>query len=202
MRIALQAIIIIATTFPLTPTSLKAQKCENKKLAPKEWLGQYDYVSQTTYTQLAVGDIIRVKAVVYSQYDYRIFVVGEKRLGKVEYKIIEPQKKFEPVINQIIEKEVLTYQLDSNGLPIYDQDENPIPTGTKTIYDTLWSRQLKTSEITIYDNTQTTTPYCELTIKKNKLLIVEIVVPPAKRHHFGCIALMIGRRPMEVPPLQ
>ncbi|HOG20128.1 MAG TPA: hypothetical protein PKW37_06770, partial [Salinivirgaceae bacterium] len=73
-------VLIIFILLTVVTISLNAQRCEKKKLAPKEWLGNYDYSSQTTYTQLAVGDTIRMKTVVYSQYHYRIFVVGESRL--------------------------------------------------------------------------------------------------------------------------
>ncbi len=183
-------------------TDLSAQRCENKKLAPKELLGDYEYKSQTTYTQLGTGDTIRIKTIVYSQYDYRIFVVGEKGLGKIHFNIIMPEKRFEPFVQNIVDKEITLYKKDKNGFLEYDENENPIPIGTTTIKDTLWGRQLITYEQPLFSSQASPTPYWEQTVTKTRLLIIEIIIPPKRRFFFGCIAVMVGRKPRTLPPTQ
>ncbi|HPW66779.1 MAG TPA: hypothetical protein PLS84_06815 [Salinivirgaceae bacterium] len=188
-------VLFISILLYVATTSLSAQRCEKKKLAPREWLGSYSYSSQTTYTQLAVGDTIRMKTVVYSQYNYRIFVVGENRLGRLKYRILVPEKKFEPVVGKVIDKEVTLYERDQNGFLIYDENEEPIPIGTTTVKDTIWSRRLTTSESVIFENDNIENFYWDAKIQKTRLLIVEVIVPKSNRYFFGCVSLMVGRIP-------
>ncbi|HON19548.1 MAG TPA: hypothetical protein PK990_10350 [Salinivirgaceae bacterium] len=171
---------------------LFSQRCETKKLAPKELLGNYEYQSQSAYTQVGTGDTIRIKTIVYSQYDYRIFVAGEKNLGKIHFEIIMPEKRFEPYPQNVIDKEIILYKKDKNGFLEYDENENPIPIGKTTIKDTIWGRQLVTYEQVIFNSNEA--PYWEASINKTRLLIVKIIVPKKRRFFFGCIGLMVGRK--------
>lgn len=189
-RVLFITILLIVVT-----TSLNAQRCEKKKLAPKEWLANYDFSTQTTYTQLAVGDTIRMKTVVYSQYDYRIFVVGENRLGRLKYRILVPEKKFEPVVGKVVDKEITLYKRDQHGFLMYDENEKPIPIGTTIVKDTIWSRQLTTSESVIFENDNIDNFYWDAKVHKTRLLIVEVIVPKSSRYFFGCVSLMVGRIP-------
>ncbi len=188
-------IYIIITISLFSAIYTNAQRCEKKKLAPKEWLGDYDYTKQTTYTQLAVGDTIRMKTVVYSQYDYRIFAVGEHRLGKLKYRILIPEKKFNPIIDKIVDKQITVYERDHNGFLIYDENEEPIPKGTATIKDTVWTRRLITTETEIFTNDNNEDLYWESKIQKTRLLVVEIIIPKSKNYFYGCVALMVGQKP-------
>ncbi len=180
--------------------TIHAQRCEKKKLAPKEWLGNYEFTNQTTYTQLAVGDTIRMKTIVYSQFDYRIFVAGERRLGEIKYRILIPEKRFEPTVDKVVDKQVVVYERDVNGFLLYDENEEPIPKGTATVKDTIWSRRLVTHEKVLFKNNNTESLYWDSKIQKTRLLIIEIIVPKSRRYYFGCIALMVGRIPFSDKP--
>ncbi|MDD2562824.1 MAG: hypothetical protein PHU27_01240 [Salinivirgaceae bacterium] len=177
--------------------SVKAQRCDKKDFCPTELLGDYEYDDQTTYTQMATGDTIRIKTVVYSKYDYRIFVCGERRLGDIEYKIFYPEKRFEPKIDEITKKQVPVYKRDKNGFLIYDDNEEPIQEGVTTINDTLWTRRLVTYTNLVFENNKPESLYWESQIMKTRLMIVEIVVPKSRRYFFGCIAVMVGRVPSQ-----
>ena len=176
-----------------------AQRCDKKDFCPAELLGNYEYDAQTTYTQMATGDTIRIKTVVYSKYDYRIFVCGERRLGSIEYKIFYPEKRFEPKIDKISEKQVPVYKRDKNGFLIYNDDEEPIQEGVTTINDTIWTRRLVTYNNLVFENKSSEFLYWESQIMKTRLMIVEIIVPKSRRYFFGCIAVMVGRMPTQEP---
>jgi hypothetical protein len=191
---------LLCFLFCLSFTSIHAQRCEKKKLAPKDWLGDFDYISQSTYTQLAVGDTIRMKTIVYSQYNYRIFVAGERRLGKINYRILIPEKRFEPTVDKVVDKQVVVYERDANGFLVYDENEDPIPKGNAVVKDTIWTRRLVTHENPIFENNTVDNFYWESKIQKTRLLVIEIIVPKSRRYYFGCIALMVGRIPFADKP--
>ena len=179
--------------FVLFSTNLFSQNCEKKLSNHKQITGKWDFKSQSIYTQLASNDVIRIKTIVYQKYDYRIFAICESKLGKIKFKIYEPEKRFEATVDRIAEKEITTYQRDDKGFLIYDDDENPIPTGTAIVNDTIWSRTLTTVEKLIFDSSTSETFYWESRVQKTQLLIVELSIPKTRRFQFGCIGVMVGR---------
>jgi len=122
-----------------------------------------------------------------------MFANCESKLGKVQFKVYHPEKRFESTVEKIKTKEITTYQRDEHGFLIYDDDEEPIPTGTAIVNDTIWSRVLTTFDKLIYDSNTAENQYWESIVQKTELLIVEIIVHKIRRTHFGCIGLMVGR---------
>ena len=45
--------------------------------------GKFDYRGQSVFVEMANGDSTTLNIVLYSKQNYRIFVVGEQKLGKV-----------------------------------------------------------------------------------------------------------------------
>lgn len=193
IRFKLVFLLIIVATFPSIQGY--SQRCDKKKFCPSELLGEYDYGPQTTYTQLGTGDTIRIKTVVYSKFNYRIFVCGERRLGDIRFKVYYPEKRFEPTIDRIIDKQVVDYKRDKNGFLIYDNNEEPIKQGISVVKDTVWTRRLVTYDNLVFDNDVPENLFWESEVKKTRLMIVEIVIPKSRRYFFGCIAVMVGRIP-------
>jgi hypothetical protein len=95
--------------------SANAQNCSKKKLADKEMRLDYDYRGQSLFIELSNNDTTTLNIVLYSKQNYRIFVVGEQKLGKVDYEIIVPRKKFNRVVNTVQPKTVTVYKKDPNG---------------------------------------------------------------------------------------
>ena len=179
----------------LLSASAFAQNCEKKLAKNRHITENWDFKSQSVYTQLASNDTIRIKTIVYQKFDYRIFAICEPRLGRLHYRIYQPEKRFESTVEKITEKETVTYQRDDKGFLIYDDDENPIPTGTAIVNDTTWARTLSTFDKILFDSNVAETQFWESKVQKTELLIVEIIIPKTKRFHFGCIGLMVGRAP-------
>lgn len=171
-----------------------AQDCEKKISFDKETAKTYDFKSQSTYTRASTSDTIKLKSVIYSKHNYKISVKGDRRFGKIQYKIYLPEKRFEATPDTIIEREVIQYKRDAHGFIIYGEDEEPIPTGTVTMPDTVWARNIKTTEKLVFDNIISEDQYWEIKANKTEIIMVEIIIPNAKKHHYGCVGLMIGRQ--------
>lgn len=197
-RFAPAAAIALATAWALAaPASAQAQRCDKKNLAPREMLAGFDYSEQSVYTQMGTGDTIRMKTVLYTNHKYRIFVAGERRLEDLGYRIYYPEKRFEPVAAEVIDKEIPLYRRDQNGMLVYGENQEPIPEGTTTVKDTVWTRRLATTETLLFDSQTANGEAWESVAPKTRLMIIEITVPANKRYFFGCVALMVGRLPID-----
>lgn len=175
------------------PTLLFSQNCSKKKLATKEMFGEFDYRGQSIFVELANGDTSTLKIVLYSKQNYKIFAVGEQKLGKIYYQIYVPRKKFNRIVKGIKPKEVTVYKKDPEGFFLSDNKGNRIPIGKETIQDTLWTRETIDIEELVYDSRKNEMPYWLATPSKTQSVTIKVYVEHALRPILGCVALYVGR---------
>ena len=174
--------------------TVRAQRCDDKDFCDKDLYGEYDYRSQSNYAQVYTGDTVRVKVVVYSGQNYRIFTCAERRLKDVFFRVIYPEKRFKRALKEIKKKQVPIYEKDKDGNFLYDENGDRIKTGTIFANDTVWGRDLVTSESVVYDSRRAEEPYWEASIHKTRLIIIESIIPPFRKKRNGCIQIMVGRK--------
>ncbi|ALO14948.1 hypothetical protein [Salinivirga cyanobacteriivorans] len=174
--------------------TVRAQRCDDKDFCDKDLYGEYDYRSQSNYAQVYTGDTVRVKVVVYSGQNYRIFTCAERRLKDVFFRVIYPEKRFKRAFKEIKKKQVPIYEKDKDGNFLYDENGDRIKTGTIFANDTVWGRDLVTSESVVYDSREAEEPYWEASIHKTRLIIIESIIPPFRKKRNGCIQIMVGRK--------
>lgn len=175
------------------PLNLYAQKCAKKKLADKELRGELDYRGQSLFIELGNGDSTTLNIVLYSKQNYRIFVVGEQKLGKVHYEINVPRKKFTRVVNGIQEKKVTVYKKDPNGFYLYNTEGERIPTGEEVVNDTLWSRETTTTEELVFNSRSSESSFWTATPGKTQMITIKVFVEKADKPQKGCIGVYVGR---------
>ncbi len=178
----------------VTGLSAFGQRCDNKDFCDKDLYGDYDFRSQSNYAHVYSGDTVRVKVVVYSGQIYRIFTCAERKLKDVYYRIIFPEKRFKRTVKEITEKHVPIYEKDKNGNIVFNEDGEKIVTGTIFARDTVWGRELITTESPVYDSREAENPYWESRIRKTKLIIIETIIPEHRKERSGCIQIMVGRK--------
>lgn len=171
-----------------------SQRCDNKDFCDKSLYGEFDFRSQSNYAQVYSGDTVRVKVVVYSGQSYRIFSCAERKLKDAFFRIIFPEKRFQRVIKEITQKHVAMYEKDNQGNFIFDENGNKIITGTIFANDTIWGRDLVTSESVIYDSRTAKEKYWDTNIRKTRLIIIETIIPEERKQRAGCIQIMVGRK--------
>lgn len=170
------------------------QRCDNKNFCDKELYGEFDFRSQSNYAQVNSGDSVRVKVVVYAKQSYRMFTCCDKNLKEVDFRIIYPEKRFKRVIKEIETKDVPIYQKDKSGNFVLNKDGEKIMTGTIYAADTVWSRELVTSESVVYDSREAEEKYWDVDVHKTRLIIIEVIVPEKRKKKSGCIQIMVGRK--------
>lgn len=170
-----------------------AQNCAKKKLADKEIRGEYDYRGQSLFVEMANGDTTTLKIVLYSKQNYKIFVVGEQKLGKVNYQVYVPRKKFNRIVKDIKPKTVPVYKRDPEGFYLYDNSGNRIKIGEETIQDTIWTRETADVEELVYDSRTAEMPYWTATPNKTQLVSIKVEIEDADRILRGCVGLYVGR---------
>lgn len=171
-----------------------AQRCDDKDFCDKDLYGEYDYRSQSNYAQVYTGDTVRVKVVVYSGQDYRIFTCAERKLKDVFFRVIYPEKRFKRAFKEITKKKVPIYEKDKDGSFVYNEQGERIQTGTIFANDTVWGRELITTESVVYDSRKAEEQYWEASIHKTRLIIIESIIPPFRKERNGCIQIMVGRK--------
>jgi hypothetical protein len=173
--------------------SVFSQKCAKKKLATKEMRLEYDYRGQSLFVQMSNGDTATINVILYSKQNYRIFVIGEQKLGKIDYKIIVPRKKFNRVIKDVQPKIVPVYKKDPKGFYLYDTSGERIKIGEETIMDTTWTRATTTTRELVYDSKTAESPYWMATPNKTQLISIKVHVEETERIQTGCIGVYVGR---------
>ena len=169
------------------------QNCAKKKLADSELRGNFDYRGQSLFVELGNGDSTTLNIVLYSKQNYRIFVVGEQKLGKINYQVIVPRKKFNRVVKSVQPKQITVYKKDPNGFYLYDKDGERIPTGEETIQDTSWTRETTTIQEMVYISKTSDLPYWLATPNKTQLITIKVFVEPSAKPLRGCVGLYVGR---------
>lgn len=185
----------ILWVFTLLFISLSAstQNCSKKKLASKEMRLDYDYRGQSLFIELANGDTTTLNIVLYSKQNYRIFVVGEQKLGKIDYEIIVPRKKFTRVLKDVQPKTVTVFKKDPNGFYLYNTDGNRIPVGDEIIMDTTWTRETTTTKELVFNTMTSDTPFWLATPNKTQLISIKVKVETTDKIQKGCVGIYVGR---------
>jgi hypothetical protein len=122
-----------------------------------------------------------------------LFVVGEQKLGKVDYDIIVPRKKFNRVVKDIQPKKVTSYKKDPNGFYLYNNDGDRIPIGEEMIQDTSWTRETSTIEEVVFNSRTSDASYWLATPSKTQLITIKVYVEKADKVQRGCIGIYVGR---------
>jgi hypothetical protein len=185
--------VSILLFFFVLPQLTKAQNCSKKKLADKELREDFDYRGQSLFIELGNGDSTTLNIVLYSKQNYRLFVVGEQKIGKVDYDISVPRKKFNRVVKDIQPKKVTSYKKDPNGFYLYNNDGERIPIGEEMIQDTSWTRETSTIEEVVFNSRTSDASYWLATPSKTQLITIKVYVEKADKVQRGCIGIYVGR---------
>ncbi|MDA3892471.1 MAG: hypothetical protein PF517_12470 [Salinivirgaceae bacterium] len=162
-------------------------------MATKEMRLEYDYRGQSLFIELGNGDSKSLNIVLYSKQNYRIFVVAEQKLGKVDYEVIVPRKKFNRIVKDVQPKIVTVYKKDPNGFYLYNTDGERIPTGEEIIMDTTWTRKTTTTRELIYDSRTAESPYWLATPNKTQLITINVHIEATDKIQNGCVGVYVGR---------
>ena len=189
--IVLKSILIVVLLF--MSISSYSQNCSKKKLATKEMRLDFDYRGQSMFLEMSNGDTVTLNVVLYSKQSYRIFVVGEQKLGKIDFTVIVPRKKFNRVVKDIEPKTVPIYKKDPNGFYLYNIDGERINIGEETIMDTLWTRETTAIRELVYNSNISEVPYWMAKPNKTQLITIKVSVADADKIQKGCIGVYVGR---------
>lgn len=184
-------ILVLCLSLVLVP--VKAQNCAKKKLATKEMRLDFDYRGQSIFRHLTSGDTITLNVILYSKQNYRIFVVGEQKLGKLNYQIIVPRKKFSRIFESVQPKKVTLYKKDPNGFYLYNLQGERIPIGEETVMDTIWARETSVIPELVYDSKTNDEFFWEATPSKTQLITIKIKLQSLPKPESGCIGVYVGR---------
>lgn len=168
------------------------QNCSKKKLASNELKGKYDYRGQSMFKQMASGDSAILNVVLYSKQNYRLFVASEQKLGKVNYQIYVPRKKFTRVVKDVKERTVQVYKKDPMGFYLYDSNGEKIPDGEEIIQDTIWTRETTSINDLVFDSRNSDMGYWEATSGKTQNITIKVEVEQAPKKVDGCIGVYVG----------
>jgi hypothetical protein len=185
---------VVSILLVFTVISVFSQRCDNKDFCDKSLYGEFDFRSQSNYAQVYSGDTVRVKVVVYSGQSYRIFSCAERKLKDAYFRIIFPEKRFKRVVKEVTQKDVPIFEKDKSGNFVLDENGDKKKTGTIFANDTIWGRDLITSESVTYDSREADEKYWDANIRKTQLIIIETIIPEERKQRVGCIQIMVGRK--------
>ncbi|MBR2196615.1 MAG: hypothetical protein IJ911_13510 [Salinivirgaceae bacterium] len=171
---------------------VSGQNCSKKKLASNDLKGKYDYRGQSMFKQMASGDSAILNVVLYSKQNYRLFVASEQKLGKVNYQIYVPRKKFTRVVKDVKERTVQVYKKDPMGFYLYDSNGEKIPDGEEIIQDTIWTRETTSINDLVFDSRNSDMGYWEATSGKTQNITIKVEVEQAPKKVDGCIGVYVG----------
>ena len=177
----------------ISTLSLSSQNCSKKKLASKDIRLDFDYRGQSLFMELGNGDTATLNVVLYSKQNYRIFVVGEQKLGKVDFTVIVPRKKFNRVVKDVNPKIVPIYKQDPNGFYLYNIEGERIFMGEITVMDTTWTRETTAIRELVYDSKNAEAPFWMAKPNKTQLISIKVSIEDAERIQKGCIGVYVGR---------
>ena len=173
--------------------SSNSQNCSKKKLASKDMRLDFDYRGQSMFLEMGNGDTATLNVVLYSKQNYRIFVVGEQKLGKVDFTVIVPRKRFNRVIKNVKPKIVPIYKQDPNGFYLYNTDGDRIFMGEITISDTTWTRETTSIKELVYNSKKAEDYYWMAKPNKTQLITIKLSIEDAEKIQRGCIGVYVGR---------
>jgi len=184
--------IILSLALLLCCLNSSGQNCSKKKLASNELKGKYDYRGQSLFRPVTSGDSLTLNVVLYSKQNYRIFVAGEQKLGKITYQIYVPSKKFTRVMKSVEEKKVPVYKKDPLGFYLYNKEGEKIKIGEQTIQDTIWTRETTSINDLVFDSRNSEQLFWEATPAKTQSITIKVSVESAAKKSDGCIGLYVG----------
>ena len=184
------ALLALALVLPLG--TAMGQNCSKKKLATNEMKGKYDYRGQSMFKSMVSGDSATLNVVLYSKQNYRLFVASEQKLGKVNYQIYVPRKKFTRVVKGVKEKTVQVYKKDPMGFYLYDSEGEKIPDGFEVVQDTIWTRETTSINDLVFDSRTSGQPYWEATPGKTQNITIRVNVEKTSKKVDGCIGVYVG----------
>jgi hypothetical protein len=187
----IRIISILLLLFAVLTTN--AQNCAKKKLATKEMRLEFDYRGQSLFLEMSNGDTTTLNVVLYSKQNYRIFVVGEQKLGNINFKVIVPRKKFNRVMSDVKPKKVPVYRKDPNGFYLYNFEGERILEGEETIMDTSWIRETTSIKELVYNSEKAEEPYWTAKPNKTQLITIKVSVDKAAKKQKGCVGVYVGR---------
>lgn len=187
--------LILVFSFSLSLKSF-AQKCAKKTYCSKEQLGDFDYRSQSHYTEMMNGETQRVEIVVYANQNYRLLVCTDPKLSNVEYRIFNLYKRPKKVMQDVYQKEVTVYKQAANGEFDYDENGNKVVLGTKMVNDTIWQRKTIEEKELIFDSRTNSfkPPYWETKTTKTGMMVIETAVDESEEPRSGCVNVLVGRK--------
>ena len=191
MRTICKLLVLIVPMFAFS-IGVSGQNCSKKKLASNELKGKYDYRGQSMFKQMASGDSATLNVVLYSKQNYRLFVASEQKLGKVNYQIYVPRKKFTRVVKDIKPRKVPVYKKDPMGFYLYDANGEKIPNGEEIIQDTIWTRETSSINDLVFDSRNSDIGYWEATSGKTQSITIKVEVEKAPKKVDGCIGVYVG----------
>ena len=191
MRTICKLMVLIVPMLAFS-VGVSGQNCSKKKLASNELKGKYDYRGQSMFKQMASGDSATLNVVLYSKQNYRLFVASEQKLGKVNYQIYVPRKKFTRVVKGVKERTVQVYKKDPMGFYLYDSNGEKIPDGEEVIQDTIWTRETSSINDLVFDSRTSDTGYWEATSGKTQNITIKVEVEKAAKKVDGCIGVYVG----------
>jgi hypothetical protein len=192
MKTICKLLFLLLLVFSVSDGQLFAQNCSKKKLASNELKGKYDYRGQSMFKEMASGDSATLNVVLYSKQNYRLFVVGEQKLGKINYQIYVPRKKFTRVVKAIKDRTVQVYKKDPMGFYLYDSNGEKIPAGEEIIKDTIWTRETTSINDLVFDSRTSEMSYWEATSGKTQNITIKVSIDKAPKKVDGCIGVYFG----------
>jgi hypothetical protein len=193
LSLSLSLIILLTILYP---TGSFGQKCAKKSYCSQEQEGDYDYRSQSHYSEMTSGETQRVEIVVYANQIYRLLVCTDPKVGNYEYKIFNVTKRPQRVVQDIFEKEVNVYKQAQNGEYEFDSNGDKILLGTTIVNDTVWLRKTVQEETIIFDSQSNPfkPPYWETQTTNTGMLVIEITLNESSEEKIGCVNILVGRK--------
>ncbi|MCX7862947.1 MAG: hypothetical protein N2449_08120 [Bacteroidales bacterium] len=186
-------ITIILAVMSLSVLNSIAQ-CERKNYCD-DYMEDYDYRSQSSYAKLSPGDTASVNIVLYGNQKYRIFVCNDPKLGNVQWKVVQPERKTKRTIDKIKKDTIITYETNEYGDYKTDKNGELIIKSRQVVIDTTWITERISVDKILFDNKQQNKqPYFEITPQKSSRYIVRVQIPSGDPNYAGCVNVYVGRK--------
>ena len=184
----------------ISVSNINAQKCAKKTYCSDDDMGDFDYRSQSHYSEMTSGETQRVEIIVYANQTYRLLICPDPKIGNIEYKIFNLTKKPKRVMQDFYQKEVTVYKQAENGEYEHDENGELIVLGTQVVNDTIWQRKTVENEELIFDSKSISfkPPYWETKTIKTGMLVIEVSVDENEVPATRCVNVLVGRKTEKV----
>lgn len=187
------SILIFTLIFSINYSNTSAQ-CERKKYCD-DYMGDYDYRSQSSYAKLSPGDTSSVNIVLYGNQKYRIFVCNDPKLASVNWKVVIPERKTKRTIDKIKKDTILTYETNEYGDYKTDKNGDLIIKSRQIVVDTTWITERISVDKVLFDSKQQNKQsFFEVNPQKSARYIVRVTIPSGDPNYAGCVNVYVGRK--------